>query len=308
MFNLVTVLGGSGFLGSIVVSELCKANYTVRVISKNATSNAEIKINGFPGQIELINYDLSNTDGLKDLIGESRLIINLVGVIEEKGRSTFTALHRDLPGFLARFSQENGARIIHISALFDPKSINFSKYAKSKYDGEYEIIRHKIPFIILKPSVLIGKNDSFTSMFECFVKFPILPLVNGGNSIIQPLYAPDLAKLICALCKNTDFDGMAYEIAGTERLKLKDFIAKVAQIIGVKPLLMGFPLVFFNLINLLGRVLPKNPLPKEFVILSEYDSPKPSKPSLFDILKIPQTSVDKALDVVLDQYSVKQED
>ena len=185
--QIITVFGGSGFLGRAIIRDLAAAGYTVRIATRNPQSCYEMRTFGTPGQVVAQYYDPARPDTIGAAISGSYGVVNCVGILYERKRSTFHNAHIELPRAIATGCKRyNVARFVHISAL--GAQTGKSKYARTKMQGE-KIVRDIYPNVcILRPSILFGAGDNFFNMFARLATIlPVLPLIGGGKTKFQPV-------------------------------------------------------------------------------------------------------------------------
>ena len=263
--RVVTVVGGSGFLGSYVVKKLVRQNYTVRVLCRHPERAGALKTQGEVGQVVLQYADMAQPETMKGKLDGSYAVINLVGILFEGGRQRFDRLHAQGAASLARQAKAVGAeRFVQISALrADTAS---SHYARSKIAGE-QAVRTVFPqATILRPGVLFGPEDNFLNKFASMAALaPALPLVGGGDTLFEPVYAGDVAKAIAAAIKRDDAAGRLYELGGPGRYRFRDIMAYILDATGRKRWLMPLPFPLASVIGFFGEFLPTPPLTRDQV-------------------------------------------
>ena len=194
--KVVTVFGGTGFLGKYIIGKLAKAGYTIKVVSRRAENAKDLKTSGFVGQIVPVSADLAKQADIEAIIEGSYAVINCIGILYEQGKQKFDLLHAQIPEKLAQASKKLGVeRFIHMSAIVNEKSN--SKYARSKINGDKAVIAAFSGATILKPSVVFGAEDNFFNFFASMANYsPVLPLIAGGTTKFQPVYVGDVADAV----------------------------------------------------------------------------------------------------------------
>ncbi|NNC00745.1 complex I NDUFA9 subunit family protein, partial [Corallococcus exiguus] len=192
--QLVTVFGGSGFLGRNVVSALAKRGYRVRVAVRRPALANFLQPLGTVGQIQTIQANLRDPQSIAAAVRNADFVINLVGILQEGGRQTFSTLQAEGPGRIAAASAPD-AKIIHVSAI-GADAQSESLYARSKAEGEKALLTARPDAIIVRPSLMFGPGDSFFNRFGSLARMlPVLPLA-GAETKLQPVFVGDVAEAI----------------------------------------------------------------------------------------------------------------
>lgn len=244
--DIITIAGGTGFLGAEIVRLAAAAGLRVRVLTRHPEGAYALKTCGVVGQIVGMSVDYGDKDALKQALHGSRYVVNCLGVLAEKGRASFKALHTEFAGNLAAAAAAVGAeRFVHISALGVDRSQ--SRYAKSKLAGEQAVLAAFPAATILRPSVMFGADDTFFNRFARMIQIlPVVPLVGGGQTKFQPVYVADVATAAMAalqLPAVPAFDprGSVYALGGPEIISFKSLLQWTADEIGVKRRFVPMP-------------------------------------------------------------------
>ena len=265
--KIVTVFGGSGFIGSSLIMRLAKQGYRVRVAVRNTDRANHLRVYGDVGQIMPIQVKLSDKQAIQDVIKGSWGVVNLLGILFEKGSSTFDAVHVVAPKDIANAcAKENVKRLVHISAI-GANAKSKSEYAKSKAKGEKAVLKAFPDATILRPSVVFGPGDNFLNMFAKLSKvLPIMAVFEKGSVKMQPVYVADVADAIMAVLEGKKTtknqggqtaskkgaalkaEGKTYELGGPEIYTLKELMAFAAKSAGRDP-------AFFNVPSPLGKMM-----------------------------------------------------
>ena len=216
----ITILGGTGFVGSCLVTKLDQAGYQVKVLSRRREAAKHLIL--LPN-VQVVNCDIADNYALKDALKGSDAVINLVGILHETGNSSFENMHHQLPRRVAQLCDELGiSRLLHMSALQASKNAP-SAYLKSKAAGDAAVkeFSEKLNITIFKPSVIFGRGDSFINMFAHLVKFlPVIALAKP-RAKFQPIWVDDVAQCFVNALENTATYGNSYELGGPEIYTLK---------------------------------------------------------------------------------------
>ena len=225
MQKLVTVFGGSGFVGRYVVRALAKDGWRIRVAVRRTHVAPELRVMGDVGQIEILQANIRFPDSVARTLEGASAVVNLVGVLYEAGRQGFDALHTAAAKSLAGQAAAMGIeRFVQVSAIgADPNSP--SKYAQSKAGGE-AAVRAAIPSaVVVRPSIVFGPEDDFFNRFAGLAAVsPMLPLIGGGTTRFQPVYAGDVGAAVAAALADPVSAGRTYELGGPGVYTFKELL------------------------------------------------------------------------------------
>jgi NADH dehydrogenase len=260
--TLVTVIGGTGFLGRQIVRRLAKDGYRIRVTSRTPSRAYDMKPLGGVGQIALIKADIRNEADIAAAVAGAAIVINTVGILREGGGRTFEDLHADGAGMVARLAAKAGVeRLIQISAIgADPKGR--SLYARTKGEGEAQVREAFPAATIMRPSIVFGPGDGFFNMFAGMMRMAKLafPLFGGGKTKFQPVFVGDVAEAIANALVDTRTRGRTYELGGPAVYTLKDLLAFIAETTGRKRAFWPFPFFLLDTVAALFGWLPFSPV------------------------------------------------
>lgn len=254
---IVTIFGGTGFIGSEIIRVLAKQGYQIRVAEKHPKKAETVKFNGQVGQIIPFYCDMTDK-GIGQAITGSSIVINTIGILAEKGHRSFMRTHCYLPESIAKAcANENVDQFIHISALACDRGQ--SDYAKTKLAGEKQIQRFFDKSTILRPSVVFGPKDSFFNMFASMAQIlPALPLIGGGKTLFQPVYVGDVANAVANAIKTQSLG--IYELGGPEVLSFKEVLQRLKIHTGQKFCLFPMPFCMAKIQAFFMGMLPNPPL------------------------------------------------
>lgn len=239
--TLVTVFGGSGFLGRNVVRALCKRDYRVRVAVRRPELAGFLQPSGKVGQVHTIQANLRYPASVEAAVRDSDVVINLVGILAESGAQSFDAVQAKGAETVAKAAAAVGARMVHVSAI-GADADSPSRYAKAKAAGEAAVMAAVPSATIFRPSVVFGPEDQFTNRFAALARMsPVLPLV-GADTKMQPVYVGDVATAIADAVDGKAKAGATYELGGPEVLTMREIIEAILAITARKPMLV--PLSF----------------------------------------------------------------
>lgn len=251
--RLVTVFGGSGFLGRHVVRALAKRGWRILVATRRPDLAFHLQPLGGVGQIHAVQANLRYPDSIAAVLRKADAAVNLVGILRPSGGQSFDAVHRLGAQNVAVAAREAGIdSLVHVSAIgADPSSS--SLYARSKAAGE-EAVRDAMPgAVILRPSVVFGAEDQFFNRFATMARFmPALPLIGGGVTKLQPVYAGDVAETVALALDGRVEPGNIYELGGPEVRSLREIMAFILTVTERKRLLVPIP---FGLAKVMGAVI-----------------------------------------------------
>ena len=222
--TLVTVFGGSGFLGRNVVRALCKRDYRVRVAVRRPELAGHLQPLGKVGQIHAVQANLRYPASVEAAMRDSHVAINLVGILSESGAQTFDAVQGTGAGAVAKAAAAVGARMVHVSAIGADENSE-SRYASAKAAGEKAVLAAVPSATVLRPSVVFGPEDQFTNRFAALARMsPALPLIGGGATRMQPVYVGDIATAVADAVDGKTKAGATYELGGPEVLTMREIM------------------------------------------------------------------------------------
>ncbi|WP_173933230.1 complex I NDUFA9 subunit family protein [Chelativorans sp. Marseille-P2723] len=256
--SLVTVFGGSGFVGRYVVQALTRRGYRVRVACRNPHTAVHVLPLGNMGQVHLVQANLRYRWSVDRAVEGADHVINLVGILHENGKQRFDAVHRDGARAVAEAAREAGAGLTQGSAI--GADVNSpSLYGRSKAEGERAALEAMQGAVIIRPSIIFGPEDSFFNRFANMARFsPFLPLIGGGHTKFQPVYVGDVAEVYARSVDGTLAPGGIYELGGPQILTFRECMEEMLEIIGRKRPLVSIP---WPAARMMARVLGLLPKP-----------------------------------------------
>lgn len=231
--EIITVFGGSGFIGSSVVMRLARAGYRIRVPVRDTDNANHLRVYGDVGQVVPIRCYLNDNAAMQDVIKGSHAVINLLGILFESGQSTFQSLHVEAAKTIATIcAKDTIATLVHVSALgTDSKSD--SQYAKSKAQGEKAVLKAFPDATILRPSVVFGPGDHFLNKFAKLASvLPVMAAFEKGATKLQPVFVGDVADAIVTAVQDAKTKGKIYELGGPEIYTLKELMTFASKTSG----------------------------------------------------------------------------
>ena len=271
--KIVTIIGGSGFIGRHIVRALAKRGYRIRVACRRPDLAGHVQPLGTPGQIMPVQANVRFPASLAGVCDGAYAVINLTGVLASRGAQSFEAIHVFGAEASARAAKNAKARVfIQMSALgADPNST--SKYASSKAAGEAKAKAAFPGAIILRPSIVFGPEDNFFNQFAGLSRLsPALPLIGGGKTKFTPLFVGDLAEAITTLIDRGEASGQILEFGGPEVFTFRQLMEFTLATIGRKRLLVPVPWIIAKIMGTVMGYLPGAPLTADQVELLKTDN------------------------------------
>jgi len=256
--TLVTVFGGSGFIGRHTIRALAKRDFRIRVAVRRPDLAGHLQPLGRVGQIMPVQANVRYPDSVAAAVRDAQVVINLVGVLAESGAQTFNAVQAEGAAAIARAAAAQGARLVHVSAIGADENSE-SGYARSKAVGEKAVLAAVPSATIFRPSVVFGPEDQFTNRFAALARaLPMLPLIGGGETKLQPVFVGDVAAAIADAVEGKARSASVYELGGPEELSMRQVLEYVLKTIERRRLLAPLP---FGLARLQAMVLQFAPGP-----------------------------------------------
>jgi NADH dehydrogenase len=227
--KLVTIFGGSGFLGTQVVQALSRAGYRIRVAVRRPDLAGHVTIYGNVGQIQPIQANLRNAASVARAVAGADVVINLVGIGGERGAQTFSAVHTQGAQAVAAAAKAAKASVlVHVSALGVDRAER-SAYAKSKLAGEAAVLSAFPQAVILRPSLMFGADDGFFNLMGSLTRmFPAMPLI-CGDTRFQPVYVGDVADAVVLAAQGKVKGGRIYELGGPQVETHKELLTRILR-------------------------------------------------------------------------------
>lgn len=261
MQGLVTVFGGSGFIGAQVVRALAKRGYRVRIAVRRPNVSYRMRVLGEVGQIELVQANLRNGPSIARALDGAEACVNLVGVLHEQGRQRFQTLHAKGAEDVAEAAAKRGiTRFVQISALGADEA-SPAKYARTKAMGEAAVKKAIPQAVIIRPSVVFGVDDSLFNRFASLASLlPVLPLPGGGETKFAPVFVGDLAQAVANALSDPALAGKTYEVGGPKTYSYRQLMELTLAEIHKRRALLPLPWAVASLIGSLAE-LPSKILP-----------------------------------------------
>ena len=271
--KLITVIGGSGFLGRHIVRALAKRGYRIRVACRRPDLAGHVQPLGTPGQIMPVQANVRYPASLAAACDGAYAVINLTGILYGSGAQSFDAVHVFGAEASAKAAKAAKARLfIQVSAI-GADAASTSEYARTKAAGE---VRARAAFpgaIVIRPSIVFGPEDGFFNKFAGLARLsPALPLIGGGATKFQPVFVGDIAEAVARLVDAGEADGRTYELGGPEVLSFKQLMQFTLETIGRKRLLVPLPWAIAKMQGMILGLLPKPLLTADQVELLRSDN------------------------------------
>ncbi|MER2535322.1 MAG: complex I NDUFA9 subunit family protein [Rhizobiaceae bacterium] len=239
--KLVTVFGGSGFLGRHVVRALARRGYRVRAAVRRPDLANHLQPLGNVGQIQAVQANLRVRWSVDRAVEGADQVVNLVGILFESGRQTFPAVQDFGARAVAEAARAAGAGLTHVSAI-GADAGSQAVYARTKAAGEKAVFETRPDAIVLRPSILFGPEDNFFNRFANMARIsPALPLIGGGGTLLQPVYVGDVAEAVARSVDGRAAAGAVYELGGPDVMSFREAMEEMLRVIERKRLLLPVP-------------------------------------------------------------------
>ena len=268
------IFGGSGQIGGHLIRKLTKNNIRVTVVTRNIHQKSLfIKTQANAGYIDIVESNIYDEKKIRNLFSKSDICINLIGILFEKKKgNTFYNIHTLFPSLLSKLAKEYKLKsFIHLSALGINEATD-SKYAKSKLEGEKNVLNNFPLSTILRPSIVYSVDDSFTTNFMTLLnRLPVFPLYYSGKTKFTPIHCSDLTDIIYeTITKN--INSKIIECVGPEVINFREIIERLLTLINKKRLLLPMPLQLATLTAKIFQLLPNPILTEDQLRLLKYDN------------------------------------
>jgi len=276
MSKLVTIFGGSGFVGRYVARRLAKNGWRVRVAVRRPNEAMHVKPYGVPGQVEPVLCNIRDDASVASVMNGSDAVVNCVGILAEVGKNSFDAVQADGAARVARIAAEQGVgQMVHLSAI-GADADSESDYARTKAEGEAAVVAAFPTAVVLRPSIIFGPEDDFFNRFAGMMG-PVLPLV-GGETKFQPVYVDDVAQAAVLAVEGQAEPGI-YELGGPDVRSMKELMHEMLSVIRRRKLIVNLPFFVgslmgwsFDLVKKLSFGLIKGPITADQVKLLRKDN------------------------------------
>jgi uncharacterized protein YbjT (DUF2867 family) len=270
--RLVTIYGGSGFVGRHLVRSLAKRGWRIRVAVRRPDLAGHLQPLGVVGQVHAVQANLRYPDSVARAAEGSNAIVNLVGILYQSGAQRFDAVQAEGAEAVAQAAKAEGARLIQMSAL-GANADSDSNYARTKALGEQAAFAAKRDAVVFRSSVIFGPEDDLFNRFASLARIsPVLPLVGGGETKFQPVFVGDVAEAIAKAVEGDVHGGDTYELGGPEVIDFKELLEITLREIGRKRLLVPLPFAVAKVQAFFMELMPKPMLTRDQVRLLQHDN------------------------------------
>lgn len=301
MAKLVTIFGGSGFVGRYIARRLAYQGWRVRVAVRHVKEAGFVRTYGAVGQVEPVFCNIRDDQSVAEVLTGADAVVNCVGILAETGRNSFAAVQAEGAARIARLSAAAGVgRLVHISAI-GADATSASAYARTKADGEAAVLEHMPDAIILRPSIIFGAEDGFFNRFAGMTfTSPVLPVV-GAKTRFQPVYVDDVAQAAALAVSGQAAPGI-YELGGPDVESFADLMKRMLTVIRRRRLVLGLPFwmgrimgAVFGAVQWISGGLIKAPLTRDQVANLRSDNVVSDGANGFAELGISPVSMDAIL-------------
>jgi NADH dehydrogenase len=281
--NIVTVFGGTGFLGTRVARHLCECGFSVRVASRHPD---RIRMRGIDGtKLQSIRADIRDEQSVADAIAGAHGVVNAVSLYVERGNDTFHAVHVEAAKHVAAQAVRAGIeRFVHVSGI-GADVASQSLYIRKRGEGELAVRAEFPNAVLIRSAVMFGPDDAFLTTFTKLLRqLPIFPMFGGGVTRLQPVYVEDVAEAVAVALQQPDAEAKTYECGGPRIYSYAEFLRLVAHAAGLKPILVPFPFAAWHALAWMSELHPEPAITRNQVELMQIDTvASPGTPGLAEL-------------------------
>jgi uncharacterized protein YbjT (DUF2867 family) len=297
--RVVTVFGGTGFLGRRIVRHLRLHDFCVRVASRHPDSGHALLPPDDP-QVRSIKADVHDERSVADALADAYGAVNAVSLYVEQGRETFHSVHVESAQRVAAQAQRAGVeRLIHVSGIgADPSSR--SLYIRKRGEGELAVREAFADAILVRPAVMFGPDDGFlTTILKLLDRLPIYPMFGNGQMRLQPVYVEDVGQAIAKMLQRAEMRPIMFECGGPRVYSYEEVLRTVASAAGIKPILIPFPFAAWHALAWMSETFPSPPITRNQVELMQIDSTSSADMPGLGELGISPHSIEETLQDIL---------
>lgn len=240
MSKLVTIFGGSGFVGRYIARRMAKEGWRVRVAVRRPNEAMHVKPYGVVGQVEPVFCNIRDDASVAAVMSGADAVVNCVGVLNEVGKNSFSAVHADGAGRIAGIAALSGIQnMVHVSSIGASADAP-SAYSRTKAGGEAQVLEHMPDAVILRPSIIFGVEDQFFNRFAAMTRFGPVLAIAGGHTRFQPVYVDDVARAAVKAVLGEASPGI-YELGGPEVKNFESLMHQMLEIIHRRRLVLSLP-------------------------------------------------------------------
>jgi uncharacterized protein YbjT (DUF2867 family) len=270
--RVVTVFGGTGFLGRRIVRHLREQGLSVRIASRHPDRSRELFGSDDP-QCQSVEADIHHQQAVADAVAGAFGVVNAVSLYVERARETFHAVHVEAAQRVAAEAQRAGVeRLVHLSGM-GAAPASASLYIRKRGEGELAVRAALVDAIIVRPAVMFGPDDAFlTTVLALLRRLPIYPMFGHGRTRLQPADVEDVAEAVARGLLRTDMRAITFECGGPRVYSYEQLLRIVARDAGIRPVLMPFPFAGWHALAWIAEMLPSSPLTRNQVELMQIDT------------------------------------
>jgi NADH dehydrogenase len=297
--RVVTVFGGTGFLGRSVVRHLRLHGFSVRVASRHPDRGHALLGPDDP-QLRSIKVDVRDERSVADALADAYGAVNAVSLYLERGQETFQSIHVESAERIAAQAERKGVkRLIHVSGI-GANAHSQSLYIRKRGEGELAVRKAFADAIVIRPAVMFCPNDAFlTAILKLLNRLPVFPMFGNGKMRLQPVYVEDVGQAIAKIMQSEQTGSTMFECGGPRVYSYEELLRVVATTAGIKPILFPMPLAAWGALARISELLPSPPITRNQVELMQIDSVSmPQLPGL-GALEIHPHSIEEILQEML---------
>jgi NADH dehydrogenase len=297
--RLITVFGGTGFLGRRVVRHLRTHGFSVRIASRHLDRGLWLFGQDDP-RLHSVAASIDDDRSVAEAVTGAYGVVNTVSLYVEHGQQTFQLVHVESAQRVAAQAQRAGVkRLVHVSGI-GANASSQSPYIRKRGEGELAVRGAFADALIVRPGVMFGLDDAFLAIIlQLLRRFPLFPMFGQGQTRLQPAYVEDVAEAVARSLQKTEARGITYELGGPRVYSYEEFLKTVAREADLKPILIPFPFIAWHAAARISEMLPSPPITQNQVELMQVDSVCDPKMPGFGDLDISPQSVEPIIKEIL---------